>query len=274
MAAQSALAASVAADPSRFHLILDGQVFRALTDELRLDFAAALRHAREHLRLVEQYGTVWELLDGAPGKAGFQQSRLWLKAQMTLARALLLTGEPDHLAEAEDVLTGLDGLPWTDADRARWLGYQVWLTVRRGEPVEALATAATLIDRYTDPFAAQMAARAAADTVLLAPDRCNSELRALLPILRSRADGVDGHPGELLWRDLGLLEQRIGGRLRSARLAFERSVRISDALPKSPVNVWNQWVMASRRGPWSVTHPRPRLSTRQTWTRSATPTSG
>ena len=247
MAAQSDLAASVAADPSSFHLILDEQVFRASTDELRLDFDAAQRHAREHVRLVEQYKTVWELLNGAGEEAGFRNSRLWLKAQMTLARALLLTGESDDLAEADSLLAGLAGLSLADADRSRLLGYQIWLAVRRGEPLKVLTTAATLIKRYRDPFAAQMAARAAADAALLAPDRCNSELRALLSVLRSRADAVHGHPGELLWRDLGLLEQQISGRLQSVRLAFERSVRISVALPKSPINRWNRWVMEIHR---------------------------
>lgn len=247
MAAQQDLAVSVADDPSKFHLILDGQVFRALTDELRLDFDAARRHARDHLRLVEQYGTVWELLDGTPGQAGFRSSRLWLKAQMTLARALLLTGEAGDLAEVDGLLTGLDGKALADADRSRLLGYRVWLDMRGGQPMNALATATALIDQYTDPFATQMAARATADAALLAPDHCNSELRTLLPILRSRAEEVDGHPGELLWRDLGLLEQRITGRFRSVRLAFERSVCISDALPNSPINRWNRWVMEIHR---------------------------
>jgi hypothetical protein len=243
MAAQSALAATVFADPSLFHLLLDAQVFCALTEELRLDFVAALRHARDHLRLTEQYGTVWELLEGAPEMVGFGRSRLWLKARMTLARALLLVGEPEQLAEAGTLLNGIDPEGLADADRSRLLGYRVWHAVREGRPGETLALAGALIERHDDPFASHYAARAAADAALLSTGEPDALLAHMLRQLRARAVHVAGHPGELLWRDIGLLEHRISGRHGAAREAFARSLHISATLPDSPINSWNRLVI-------------------------------
>jgi hypothetical protein len=243
MAAQTTLAATVVADPSLFHLLLDAQVFRALTAELRLDFAEALRNARDHLRLTEQYGTVWELLDGAPGTVGFDRSRLWLKARMTLARALLLMGEPEQLVEAGTLFNKIDREGLADADQSRLLGYRVWHAVREGRPVDALALAEALIERYDDPFAAHYAARAAADAALLSTGEHNALLASMLRQLRARGEQVAGHPGELLWRDIGLLEHRIAGRQGAAREAVARSLHINGTLPDSPINNWNRLVI-------------------------------
>lgn len=243
MTAQSALTASVVADPSLFHLLLDAQVFRALTEELRLDFAAAERHARDHLRLTEQYGTVWERLQGAPALIGFKQSRLWLKARMTLSRALLLVREPEQLAEAGALLNGIDPEGLADADRSRLLGYRVWHAVREGRVADALALAETLIDRYEDPFASHYAARAAADAALLGIGAPEGILRRMLRQLRGRAEHLVGHPGELLWRDIGVLEHRIAGKQVAARDAFAHALRISATLADSPINCWNRLVI-------------------------------
>jgi hypothetical protein len=242
MAAQSVLATAVAADPSLFHLLLDAQVFRALTEELRLDFAAAQRHARDHLRLAEQYGTVWELLEGAPAPVGFRRSRLWLKARMSLARALLLVGEPDELAEAGTLLNGMDPEGLADADRSRLLGYRVLHAVREGRAADALALAGMLIERYEDPFASHYAARAAADAALAGLGVSDGVLAPMLRTLRVRAETLTGHPGELLWRDIGVLEQRIANRQRAARDAFARGLHIVATLPDSPIKSWN-WLV-------------------------------
>lgn len=243
MAAQSTLVTTVVADPGLFHLLLDAQVFRVLTEELRLDFAAALRNARDHLRLTEQYGTVWELLEDAPGMAGFGRSRLWLKARMTLARALLLMGEPERLVEAGTLLNGIDPEGLTDSDQSRLLGYRVWHAVREVRPADALALAETLVERHNDPFASHYAARAAADAAVLSTGERNAVLTRMLRQLRARGEQVASHPGELLWRDIGLLEHRIAGRQRAAREAFARSLQIGGTLPDSPINNWNRLVI-------------------------------
>ncbi|NEX16770.1 MAG: hypothetical protein C1943_09110 [Halochromatium sp.] len=243
IAAQSVLATRVMADPSLFHLILDAQVLRALTEELRLDFASSERYAREYLRLVEQYGTVWELLDGVPGKTDFVGSRLWLKARMTMIRGLLLGGAPPQLDEAGTLLQGISSNDLNDADHARLLGYRVWHGIRAGRPTEVLTLAATLIERYADPFAAQHAARAAADVALLTDVQSKAQLRRMLSVLRDRAESVSGHPGELLWRDVAVLEQRVGSGMAVARKAFAQALAISSRLPESPVNAWNRRVI-------------------------------
>ncbi|WP_157817487.1 hypothetical protein [Candidatus Thiodictyon syntrophicum] len=247
LAGQSALSTATAMDPSLFHLMLDAQVLRTLTEELRLDFAAAQRHARNHLRLTKQYGTIWEQLDDAPRLSGFVQSRLWLRARMTLIRALLLAREPADLVEAGTRLDEIDAQTLNESDRSRLFGYRVWHAVHQGRSADALELAEALIERHNDPFALQHTARAAADAALLNSGAPTGGLMRLLRILRARADGLVGHPGELVWRDIGVLEWQAGGRQRAACDAFTRSLKISAALPDSPVNLWNRLVIEVHR---------------------------
>ena len=247
MDAQSVLAPALASDPSLLHLLLDAQVFRALTEELRLDFAAAVRHARDHLRLTEQYGALWELLDSTPGPEGFAHSRLSLKARMTLVRALLLGKEPAQLAEAERLLDRIDPEGLNEADHARLLGYRVWHRVRAGRPAEAFALGAALIEGHVDSFAAYHAARAAGDAASLPGGATSEALNAILSVLRACAERTTGPPGELLWRDIGVLERRVGGGLSAAREAFNRGLAICAGLPGSPINAWNRRVIEVHR---------------------------
>jgi hypothetical protein len=242
IAAQASLAECVAADPSLFHLILDGQLLRILTEELRLDFDAVIRHARAHRDLAEQYGVVWELLEGAPRRAGFLQSRLWLKAQMTLLRGLLLAGDDDSLRKAEELITALPAGPLQESDQARLDNYRVWLNVRRARHAAAVAGGCLLIERYSSAFATQFAARAAADAVLADSGAYGNQAKAMLPILRARAAECAGHPGDLIWRDVGVLEHLVGRGQKAGTECFLRSLEISQGLPASPVNEWNRHV--------------------------------
>lgn len=162
---------------------------------------------------------------------------------MTLVRALLLVGTPGHLAEAAALLDGIDPAGLNDADHARLLGYRVWHGARAGRPAGVLALATTLVGRHADPFAAHYAARAAADAALLPGALPTPELKALLAALRARAATVAGHPGELLWRDLGVLERRVGGGLAAARAALAEALALSADLPASPINAWNRRVI-------------------------------
>jgi len=85
----------------------------------------------------------------------------------------------------------------------------------------------------------QQAARAAADAGLLPGPVPTGVLKATLPVLCARAGPVTGHPGEMVRRDLGVLEQRVGGGLAAAHDALTRSRAISAGLPDSPINAWN-----------------------------------
>jgi len=247
LAGQSALSTATAMDPSLFHLMLDAQVFRTLTEELRLDFAAVQRHARNHLRLTKQYGTIWEQLEDTPRLSGFVQSRLWLRARMTLIRALLLAHEPTDLVEAGTLLDEIDAQTLNESDRSRLFSYRVWHAVRQGRSADALELAEELIERHNDPFASQHTARAAADAALLNSGAPTRGLMRLLRVLRDRADDLVGHPGELVWRDIGVLERQVGGRHTAACDAFTRSLKISAVLPDSPVNLWNRLVIEVHR---------------------------
>lgn len=240
--AQAAIADPVAADPGQLHLVFDAQVLRVSTDELRLDFEEVLRHGRAHQALVDQYGALWELFDGAPGRAGFTRSRLWLKAQMTLLRGLLLAGNDENLREAESLLAALPDNQFSDSDRARIDCYCLWLKIRKGCYDDAMCHARELLDRRSDVFSVQFAARAAADAILYDPKRHGASAKTLLSALRAVSLSSSGHPNDLIWRDIGVLEHYCGKRKSAVAECLERSLAISDSLPQCPAHIWNRYV--------------------------------
>lgn len=244
MRAQAEAGRRVATDPSCFHLVLDAEILRVVSAELRPDFASVLQHARAHRTLAEQYGEVWELLEGEPGRDGFLQSRLWLKAQMTLVRGLLLNGDPALMQEAEALMDTLTLGALHPIDRERLENYRLWLDLRRGDTGAALSKAETQIDRYAGPHTTYFAARAAADAILAEPRQHQTRVKDLVRPLRARGEDCMGHPGELVWRELGVLEHRVGRGGKAARACLLRSLQISDDLPVSPANIWTRHVTA------------------------------
>lgn len=240
--AQAAIVDPVATDPGQLHLVLDAQVLRVSTDELRLDFEAVLHHGQAHQALVERYGALWELFDGAPGRAGFTRSRLWLKAQMTLLRGLLLAGSDENLREADALLAALPDELAQDSDRARVDCYRLWLQIRKGCHDDALRHAQELLGRRSNVFSIQFAARAAADAVLADPERHRDVAKTLLSILRTESTPHSGHPSDLIWRDIGVLEHYCGKRRSIVTECFDASLAISDGLPECPANLWNRHV--------------------------------
>lgn len=239
---QNGMTQSIAIDPSLFHFILDHQLLQTVTEELRLDFGKAVQLARAHGELVEQYAAVWELLEGDRGREGFRRSRLWSKAQMTLVRTLLLSGHPEHLAEAD---TLLDTFPITDlqgGDLARFQNYRLWADIRCHRYDSAISRAHDLLERDDGIFSAQFAAKAAADALIADQSHLKAEIQAMLTMLRKRAPSYAGHPGDLIWRDLGVLEQHFGSK-KASRECLLRSMEINQTLPSSPANLWNRHVI-------------------------------
>lgn len=244
---QGAISDSIAIDPSLFHLVLDTHLLRTVTEELRLDFAAAIRLARMHCDLVAQYGAVWELLAGDRGFEGFAQSRLWAKARMTLLRALLLSGGANDLGEADELLDAFATLGLRGSDQARLDNYQVWADVRCARWDSAVGRGRTLLGRNPGIFAAQFAARAAADAVIQGQAGLRDDLRTMLGLLRDRLHDCSGHPGDLVWRDVGVLEHSFGRGKKAGMECMDRSLAITRALPVSPANAWVRYVTEVHR---------------------------
>ncbi|MCU0834675.1 MAG: DUF3800 domain-containing protein [Chromatiaceae bacterium] len=244
---QAAIGDSIAVDPSLFHLVLDTHLLRTVTEELRLDFAAAILLARMHCDLVGQYGAVWELLAGDRGHEGFTRSRLWAKAQMTLLRTLLLSGEANDLREADELLDVFGTLGVRGSDQTRLDNYRVWADVRCGRWDSAVGRGRSLLERDPGIFAAQFAARAAADAVIHGQTGLRDDLRAMLGLLRDRLPGYSGHPGDLVWRDVGVLEHAFGRGKKAGMECMERSLTITRALPVSPANAWVRYVTEVHR---------------------------
>ncbi|MFB1489351.1 MULTISPECIES: hypothetical protein [unclassified Thiocapsa] len=238
IASQGVLAEAIATDPNHFHLVLDMQLLQTVTEELRLNFVEAIRLARSHCDLVEQYRAVWELLAGHAGGVGFTRSRVWCKAQMTLIRTLLLAGGANNLREADDLLETFPDQDVSSSDLARLGNYRVWADVRCRRLESALGHARAILDCDAGIFATQFAARAAADSVIEGHQGLIGEARAMLRPLRERSAKCSGHPGDLVWRDMGVLEWHVGSGKKAALECMERSLKITGALPLSPANAW------------------------------------
>jgi hypothetical protein len=244
MRAQVETGRLVATDPSCFHLVLDGALLRVISAELRLDFAAFISHARAHRALVEQYAEVWELLEGESGRDGFLHSRLWLKANMTLVRGLLLSGGSEMLQEAEALMDSLAADELHPSDQERLENYRLWLDLRRDHIDAALDKAELQVERFVGPYTAYFVARTTAEAIMAGFEQHQARAKVLLRRLRARAEDCMDHPGELIWRELGVLECRVGRGGKAARDCLLRSLQISDGLPVSPANIWTRHVTA------------------------------
>jgi hypothetical protein len=159
---------------------------------------------------------------------------------MTLLRGLLLAGSDENLCEANSLLAALPDELTQDSDRARVECYRLWFQIRKGCYDDALRHAHELLGRRSDVFSIQFAARAAADAVLADSDRYRVAAQQLLSILRAESMKYFAHPGDLIWRDIGVLEHCCGKRRSVAAECFERSLAISEGLPECPANLWNQ----------------------------------
>lgn len=238
VASQSIMAESIAIDPSQFHLVLDTQLFRTVTEELRLDFGEAIKLARSHCDLVEQYRSVWELLDGDRGHAGFTRSRLWFKAKMTLLRTLLLEGGKENLREADELIEAFPAQDAYSRDQARLNNYRVWADVRCGRLESAISRSRIILDCDNSIFATQFVVRAAAEVLVEGHKGLVDEVRPMLRLLRERVLNCSGHPGDLVIRDMGIIEWYIGHGKKAAIERMKRSLGITQTLPQSPANAW------------------------------------
>ena len=239
---QKEMKETIASDPSQIHLILDAQLLRITTEEVRLDFDAAVGHAREHCEFVEQYRTLWELLRGDQVTDGFTHSRLWVKAQMTLLRTLLLAGLESGQDEICELLRGLNSGKLSRSDLARLDNYKIWADIRSGDLERAVKYSKTVIQGKDDIFTTQFIIRACADAVLEDREEVVNEVKKLLPLLRERVANISGHPADLVFRDIAILEFYIGRGRKAAVRRLKNSLEITNALPLSPVNSWLAYV--------------------------------
>jgi hypothetical protein len=210
-----------------------------VTEENRLDFEATVRLARQHIELVDQYKAVWELLQGESGGEGFLRSRIWLKAQMAMLRALLLSGCSEYLSdEADRLFDNLMNLVDHKSDRNRLDNYRVWADVRSHRWEIALARANKLLDSDDGLYSAQFAARAAADAVLHNREQFRQEAAQILTILRKRVNVGVGHPQDLIWRDVGVLEYCVGDGKKAAIKCMRSCLAATKGLASGPVASW------------------------------------
>lgn len=95
-----------------------------------------------------------------------------------------------------------------------------------------------ILDNDNSIFATQFAVRAAADVLVEGPKGLVDEVRPMLGLLRERVLNCSGHPGDLVIRDMGILEWYIGHGKKAAIERMKRGLRITQTLPQSPANAW------------------------------------
>lgn len=235
---QAEMAEFIASDPSLFHLILDNQLLRTVTEEVKLRFKTAIEVARSHCDLVERYRAVWELLVVDSRENGFTNSRLWLKARMALLRTLLLAGGDENLRDAQELINSLSARNLNYSDMARLSNYQIWADIRSGQLGSAINRSRTILDSDISIFATQFVVRAAADVVIEGQNVFFDDVRTMLPLLRQRVQNISGHPADLIWRDMGVIELHLGRGKKVAIRRLKQSVEITRSLPSSPVKSW------------------------------------
>ena len=239
---QNEMKEKIASDPSQIHLILDTQLLRIITEEVRLDFEAAVKYAREHCEFVEQYRMLWELFRGEQSSGGFTQSRLWVKAQMTLLRTLLLAGLDGERQEIGVLLLSLTSEKLSGSDLSRLDNYKIWADTRSGNLEGAVKRSKTALQGKNNIFTIQFVARACADAILDAGEEIVNEVKKIFPLLRERTINISGHPADLIGRDMAILEFHIGRGKKAAVRRLKNSLEITNSLPSSPVNSWVGYV--------------------------------
>ncbi len=262
---QEASDAVLAADPASLPLVFKSLIHRVTTKELRLDFEDVLQAAQKHHGAVRQYGTVTEMLREATGVGGriavgaFERTRLWIKAQMTLARALILAGGEEELAAAETIVGGLDEEAMLEKDKTMAACYRVWVVARSLDHTQALERAGGLVETWPDnPFALAFGVRAAADAHVLGGQKIDGPIASILEVAMNAPEGVK-YPFDVLWRDVGVLEGSRRG-VKAAGRAFRLARAALDANGASPLTAWKEYGLslseaAARKPNASPPHP-------------------
>lgn len=236
----------LALNPSHFPLVLDYKLARIQASENRLDFQAGVRQARTYRSLVQKYGETWDLLMDGEGGDAFRTSRISLRAQMTLARCLLLASclsEGTECWEAQGLLDDLKEIEMSPGDEARLRNYRTWSALRTQDYSAALATArASEVESRFDLY---FAVRAATKAFLFAPEQYEKTAREGLNRVRSAdLEGKAGHPYDLIWRERGVLEWKVEGNKRKARQAFRQSEKALEQMHSAaPIIRWLRVVL-------------------------------
>jgi hypothetical protein len=232
---QKDLALELIANPEFFHLVLDFKVheIEILVNQMNLE--AALKRAIAYHDLIQSYKTVWELITEY-ATADFSRSKISIKAEMGLLRCHLLcaTGPIESRLEKSPLLNMaawiemLEQVVDSPPDISRLNNYKVMYFLKNGETEKAVAHCLQFYkDIHSVPlkeFDLFWFLRAVNDDLLCkgtSPKQIPNTLDyaiagAEFQIRKANIESV-GHPHDLLWREIALLEYHRGNKSKAAK---------------------------------------------------------
>ena len=215
----------------------------------KLDFSTALSRASDHLKQVNEYMAVWELL--ARQSSAKTKSRWYVRAASAFVRAQTLASEissnPIDL-EITALLAELQAMDLHPNERTRIQSYQLLSLLHVGQIGEALFEAQRmLMSTELDEFGLLWISRAVGDSLFSGmPTPLDSVVLAKLRERTSTAS-ID-HPSDLLWRERAVLEYFVANDRKSCRSSLERCMEIIAAQDlQAPIGAWLRGVAAMHR---------------------------
>ena len=224
--------------PDAFAHVLDYEAQKVEAAVNRLDLETASMLAGRHVASIDNYLSAWSLFAGAAQ----EEPRWHLRGAMmsVRARALAWHGAANP-RDAESALRLLDAQrPLHARDRSRLYCYRTLVLLCAGRLKDALACCEPNLTAASDRHVLLWTAHTITDCLLggvavpaALAERISTLLERDLPVVG------DGHPADLLWRELGVLRcLSRPDRLAAAR-CFDRAIALSADMQRcTPIGAW------------------------------------
>jgi hypothetical protein len=228
---QKKLVQELVANPEFFHLVLDFKTLEIETLVNRMELEDALKQAKAYHDLIQSYKAVWELI-AEHAVADFARSKISIRAEMGLLRCHLLCVKAIPVKSALSNMAAwietLEQVVDSPSDRNRLNNYKVMYFLKNGEPDRAVAHCLQFYKNIrSNPlkeFDLFWFLRAVNDG-LLCNDTSSKHMPSTLEYAIESADfqirqaNIEsvGHPRDLLWREIALLEYHRGNKSKAAK---------------------------------------------------------
>lgn len=252
-------AGDLALRPRYFHLALKSKIHTITSRELELDVEGSYLMAKEHYQAVDEYRSAWELLEEAPSlieeSSSFQSSRIYIKAAMTRLRASIRSTNPEHHEEALAIIDEIEPHVRDVDDQHRLNNYKILTLLRLKKTTAALSVGRDQLTAGSDP-AEELpdedfyhAGRAAAEAALRGERSDKEKIKDVFEQLReTSSENETGHPNDLIWRELGLIEYELNGQEGEALRCFGRSVQALEEFDSSvPAIDWRHFLLGQHK---------------------------
>lgn len=245
----------LALSPRHFHLALKSRIHTVTSRELMLDLEGSYLMAEEHYQAVEEYRSAWELLKGENSTEGednpFKSSRIYVKAAMTRIRASIRSTNSELHEEALAAIDEIAPYIHDRDDQRRLNNYRILALLRHNKITVALEVGVDHLaegaSSTEEPSKEDIyhAGRAAAEAALRGEEVDREKIEYVFERLRETPiESTNGHPIDLIWRELGLIEYLLEKEKGKALRCFRRSARALEALDSDvPAVNWRHFLL-------------------------------